>query len=85
MRDSSPRLSPDGKSIVFVRDTPSLLVSTGAVDVNATELWLVNIETKKAGLLITGRSDPQIEKPLAGFESPRFSPDSLSIYFISAA
>jgi len=84
-RDSSSQLSPDGKSIAFVRDTPSVLVSAGAGDVNATELWLVNIDTKKADLLIKGKDDPQIERTLAGFESPRFSPDSSSIYFISAA
>ena len=84
-RDSSPRLSPDGKSIAFVRDTPGVLVSTGAGDVNATELWLVNIDTKKADLLIKGKDDPQPEKTLAGFDSPCFSPDSRFIYFISAA
>lgn len=84
-RDLSPRLSPDAKSIAFVRDTPGVLVGAGSGDQNATELWLVNVDTKQAVLLAEGKEDPQIEKTLAGFRSPCFSPDGRSIYFISAA
>jgi hypothetical protein len=75
----------DGKSIAFVRDTQGVLVDAGAGDVNATELWLLNLDTKQAELLIKGKDDPQVEKILAGFDSPRFSPDSRFIYFKSAA
>lgn len=84
-KDSSPRLSPDAKLVAFVRDTHDVLVSTGAGNENATELWLVNIDTKQTDLLIKGKDDPQIKRTLAGFKSPHFSPDSRSIYFISAA
>ncbi|GAB6140505.1 hypothetical protein JCM14076_12340 [Methylosoma difficile] len=84
-QDYAPSLSQNGKLIAFVRDTLNLFVSTGSGDVSATELWLLNLETQKADLLVRGKEDAQIEKTLAGFESPRFSPDNRSIYFISAA
>jgi dipeptidyl aminopeptidase/acylaminoacyl peptidase len=84
-RDPGSRLSPDGNRILFVRDTPDRTVSTGAGDVAAGELWLATVATGKAELLAQGKEDPAIEKTLAGFESPCFSPDSRFVYFMSAA
>jgi len=84
-QDYAPSLSQNGKLIAFVRNTPNLVVNTGSGDVSSTELWLLNIETQKTELLVKGKENKQIKKTLAGFESPRFSPDSRSIYFISAA
>jgi len=83
--DSDPSLSADGKSIVFVRDTPGELVDAAAGRINATELWLMNISTRKADLLIKGKDDPDRKRTLAGFHHPIFSPDNHSVYFISEA
>ena len=84
-RDSCPQLSPDGKSVVFVRDTPGRIVATGSGEVDATELWLVYVDTKKAELLLEGKSAPQAKNMLANFDSPQFSQDGRYVYFKSDA
>jgi len=83
--DSEAVLSPDGKFIAFVRDTPGVLVTAGVGDINATELWLLNVSTRKAELLVRGKSGPEMEKTIAGIASPRFSLDGRTIYFLSFA
>jgi hypothetical protein len=77
--------SPDGLWYIEVRDTPGILVNTGAGEVPATELWRVHVKTKKAEGLLRGKENADIKKTLAGFSAPCFSPDGRTLYFLSAA
>lgn len=78
-------LSLDGLWRVEVRPTPGKTIDTGAGEVEATELWLVQLKSKKAERLLRGREDADLKKTLAGFSSLCFSLDSHAVYFVSAA
>jgi len=84
-KDSDPCVSQDGRSVVFVRDTPEQKVETGAGEVPATELHLVSVADKKDEVLVKGKSDDDMKKMLGGLFRPHFSPDGRVIYFNSAA
>ena len=81
----SVALSLDGLWRVEVRPTPGKTVDTGAGDVEASELWLVQVKTKKAERLLRGRPDSDIKKSLAGFSSLCFALEGRSVSFVSAA
>lgn len=83
--DSEATLSPDGRSIAFVRRTPGDTVDVGTGDEEASELWLVAIDGKNARRLLRGRGAEKMEDALARLRLPTFSPDGKQIYFLSAA
>jgi dipeptidyl aminopeptidase/acylaminoacyl peptidase len=83
--DSAPALSPDGKLVVFVRDTPDKIVATGSGDVSATELWIVGSDGKKPTMLIQGRDSQDPKQVIGGIAGAQFSPDGRHLYFVSAS
>jgi dipeptidyl aminopeptidase/acylaminoacyl peptidase len=83
--DSVPVLSPDGKSVVFVRGTPDTIVATGSGDVEATELWIVGSDGRKPALLVKGHTADDARQIVGGIVGAQFSPDGKHLYFVSAA
>jgi hypothetical protein len=85
-KDSQPCLSPDGKTVVFVRATDENisdepLPTYGEVN----EIWSINRETKQEKLLICGKKGDNPTNTLSSLRSPQFSPDGKRIYFMSSA
>jgi dipeptidyl aminopeptidase/acylaminoacyl peptidase len=83
--DSVPALSPDGKQVVFVRDTPDKIVATGSGDVSATELWIVGADGKKPTMLLRGRDSQDAKQVIGGIAGAQFTPDGRHLYFVSAS
>jgi hypothetical protein len=83
--DSVPALSPDGKQVVFVRDTPDKIVATGSGDVSATELWIVGSDGKKPTVLVRGRDSQDPKQVIGGIAGAQFAPDGHHLYFVTAA
>lgn len=84
-RDSEPNLSPDGRTVVFVRGTNAKPLDSGAGEADANELWTVGTDGKNAALLVRSAAHPKPELLLAGLNAPQFSPDGKRVYFMSAA
>jgi len=84
-KDDQPSLSPDKKEIVFIRHTPGKTIEAGLGPAEATELWIIGVDGKRATRLVTGRPAAKMNEVLADIRSPQFSPDSKRIYFLSAA
>ncbi len=84
-RDSEPSLSPDGAMVAFVRDTPQKRIWTGIGEAPATELWIVDVSSKKAERVLRAKNSDKMEERLSGFHALQFSQDSDSIYFLSEA
>ncbi len=83
--DADPALSPDGKIIVFVRDTPGRSFSAGAGQAHATQLRAMRIDGRGERLLVDGHPGEDPKRTLAGLHQPQFSPDGRWVYFLSAA
>ena len=83
-RDSQPNLSPDGLTIVFVRRTERV-VDTVLGDSNASELWLTDRDGTHSELLVSGSENKDPKKSLAVVDSPQFSLNGNSVYFLSSA
>ena len=84
-KDSAPSLDPAKRRVVFVRATPGKAVETGVGEGEATELWLIDVTGKNATMLLRGKSDPKMERVLADFDTPQFSPNGKIIYFGGSA
>jgi len=84
-RDSQPRLSPDGRTVAFVRAIPGDSVETAAGSEEAMALWIVRADGSGARMLVRSRSSEHPERTLASFSDPQFSPDGRRIYFLSSA
>jgi len=53
--DSDPTISGNGRLLAFVRDTPKDVVVTAIPDYShATELWLMDVQTRKFERLVRG-------------------------------
>lgn len=83
--DSQPSLSPDGRTVVFVRATPGRMVETSLGPEEATELWTVRVDGTGARMLLRGRAGRSPQTTLAAFHAPQFSPDGRKVYFLSTA
>ncbi len=66
---SDPRISPDGKRIVYVRQSADI-----SSDRRVSNLWIVNVDGSEHRPLTTGAY---------GDSSPRWSPDGTRIAFVS--
>ena len=82
--DTGLARSADGH-VAFVRATPKRLVVTSLGDEQATELWIAEASGANARRLVLGTAADSVERALAVFRSPQFSPDSRRIYFLSRA
>jgi hypothetical protein len=84
--DSAPHLSQDGRSIVFVRRTPSLKIEWALGDTIENELWIADTAGRQPPRRVlighVGGYD-RTGLVLCGFDSPQFSMDGKAIYFFS--
>lgn len=83
--DRNPSLSPDGRTITFIRGTPGDSVETSLGPDEATQVWVVGADGSGARMLVRGRAAPEPERALALMSSPQFSPDGKRVYFLSVA
>ena len=83
--DRDAVLSPDGRTIAFIRGTPGDSVAAGAGQKEATSLWTVGVDGGGARMHLSGRTAEAPGQVLAALQAPRFSPDGRRIYFLSAA
>jgi WD40-like Beta Propeller Repeat len=84
-KDEQPVLSPDARTVVFVRRTPEKMVETGLGPAEATELWSIRVDGTQANRMVVGRSATKMDNVLADFHDPNFSRDGSRIFFLSAA
>jgi Tol biopolymer transport system component len=82
--DSGVARTADGH-VAFIQPTPGRLVATSLADEEATELWYADRDGRHARRLAAGRASDTVERALASFEDPRFSPDGRKVYFLSRA
>jgi hypothetical protein len=83
--DRDPVLSPDGRTVAFIRGTPADSVDAVLGREEATALWTVGVDGSGARMLVRGRSSETPAQALAMLQSPVFSPDGSRIYVLSAA
>jgi len=85
-KDSHPCLSPDGRTVIFIRSTgKNMSDELLPIEGEANEIWSINIETNEERLLIRGRKANTPANTLSNLKCPRFSPDGKRIYFMSSA
>jgi dipeptidyl aminopeptidase/acylaminoacyl peptidase len=83
--DSEPVISPDGRTVAFIRRMPGDSVDGPYGWEEATALWIISADGSDARMLVRARSADEPREVLAGFQHPRFSPNGRQIYFISSA
>ena len=83
--DRDPVLSPDGRTVAFIRGTPAYSVDTVLGHEEATALWTVGVDGSGARMLVRGRSSETPSAALALLQAPAFSPDGSRIYVLSVA
>ena len=83
--DRDAVLSPDGRTVAFIRDTPGDSVEILIGPEEATSLWTIGVDGGGARMLLKGRPAETAGQALAMLHGPRFSPDGQRIYFLSAA
>jgi len=79
--DRSPQLSPDGKTVVFVRSKPG----SNDRDFYPDDIWLMDTSGKNQRVVVKARPASKPEDTLSGLSEPTFSLDGKLIYFMSAA
>ncbi len=84
-KDSEPNLSPDRRTVVFVRATSAKPLESGAGEADANQIWTVGTDGKNAALLVRSAPNGNPKALLAGLSAPQFSPDGRTVYFLSAA
>lgn len=83
--DRDAVLSPDGRTIAFIRGTPADSVRGVIGSLEATSLWTMGVDGSGARMRLQGKSAEIAGQLLAELQAPRFSPDGQRIYFLSAA
>ena len=83
--DSAPLLSPDYKSIVFVRAVTGEPIATGSDRVEPTELWQVSVIGKEAKKLLGCRRSGEPKQVVAAFHDLQFSTDGKTVFFVTPA
>ena len=90
-KDKNPSLSPDNKTIAFVR-TSDILVPKSCVhfaftsDDYANQVWIYDIATKKEKLLVKNNFlCDKLEEVIVDPEDLQFSPNSKILYFTTSA
>lgn len=80
-----PVLSPDRMKVAFLRSSarPKVEVALGLADAN--DIWIVDVDGRNARCLVQSIANTDMEKVLAGLQTPRFSPDARSLFFLSHA
>jgi hypothetical protein len=71
--------------VVFVRGTENEPIDAGVSGADADELWVMDINSKKAETVLRPRAASNMAEVIAGISVPQFSQDSKSIYFLTAA
>lgn len=84
-KDSDPCLSPTKRKFVYVHRVAGKNISSGAGDVEPTELRLMDVDGEHESVLVRSAEGEKPEDILAAFTSPTWSPDGQTIYFSSAA
>ncbi len=85
-RDYEPKLSPDGKRIIFIRavkDCP-FTEDLGWFPLDFDEVWSVNIDGSNERCIIKNNysEKPDMNNYLGCFDDLNFSPDGKYIYFL---
>ena len=86
--DFDPLLSPDGKRVVFLRQSGGTAIQDCAADATtakAQELWSVGVDGKGASRLLALKSDPDVRKTLCAFDNLQFSSSGQLLYFETPA
>lgn len=81
--DDNPALSPDGRTVVFVRHLPGDPAHPG--ETGPTELWTIGLDGSAPRRVLAERASERPEQQLQTFNHPVFSLDGRSVYFLSAA
>jgi hypothetical protein len=88
-QDSAPVLSPDGKTVVFVRSggpSPAMAdCSADGAQVGAISLWTVPAGGGPEQMLVEGRSAEDPQATLCGFNSLQFDTTGGRLYFDTPA
>ena len=82
---SYPILSPDGKSIVYIRTVPKNGYEYKGGDSIPTEIVFMDLESKQEKVILKEEPSTDPYKTLKDFSEPLFSSDSQILYFLSNA
>ncbi|WP_224369574.1 TolB family protein [Hyalangium versicolor] len=84
-QDSQPALSPDGKSLVFVRKGAGRKLESASGEVDANEIWWMDTAGGKPRRLVQSAASDDPKKFLGALQAPQFAPDGKTVFFLSAA
>lgn len=83
-KDTDPDVSPDGKQVVFIRDTPDRQADTPQGRVDVDEIWLIGVDGSDPHRILSGHAEDEPRRNLVGLGLPIFSPDGRIVFFMSA-
>lgn len=85
--DCCPAVSLDGQKVAFVRKTKGQMVNAGFGEVEANEIWVVDVKELQPRMLVPGgQNSSGMKGPLlAALGDPLFSPEGNRVYFVGTA
>jgi WD40-like Beta Propeller Repeat len=83
--DGEPALSPDGRTIAFIRRIRGDSIQSVSGPEEATALWIIGVDGSSPRMLVRARYADDPTQMLAGFQHTQFSPNGRQIYFITPA